>query len=71
MTTPDPVLSARSRVATAARLRDPLALDTARQDLKTAKVAKAIREAIDSAPPITDAQRAQLSRLLLAGGANK
>lgn len=71
MTTPDPVLSARSRVATATRLRDTAAATEARRDLHAAKLERAIRETIAAFPPITDTQRAQLSRLLLAGGASK
>lgn len=69
--THDPVHVSRSRLAVATRRGDVAAATEARRDMKAGMLARRIQEAIDSAPPLTDAQRAQLSRLLLAGGAAK
>lgn len=62
----DPVHLARAQVALAARLgRDDT---SARQQLKEAKLARWVREALDTAPPLTDEQRHRLGAMLTGGG---
>jgi len=66
--------AARSRIAVLSRRRpdDAPALAAARADLAAAKIAAAISDAVASAPPLNDAQRAMLHGLLdstTAGGA--
>ncbi len=63
----DPVLSARSRVALAARSGKPEALTEARRNLNAAHVERAITRALAAAPPLTDEQRARLAALLTGG----
>lgn len=60
----------RARVAALARHRGPDDVDVlaARRDLKAARLEDRIRELVDNAPPLTDAQRVRLT-LLLNGGA--
>lgn len=61
----DPVHVARSAIANAARAgRDQTA---ARQQLKEAKLDRWIREALDTAPPLTDEQRHRLASMLTGG----
>lgn len=61
----DPVHIARSAIATAARLgQDQTA---ARQQLKEANLTRWIREALDTAPPLTDEQRHRLGTMLTGG----
>lgn len=59
-------LHARARVAALTRHRpeDGPALDAARRELKVASAETYIRELVDSAPPLTDEQRARLAVLL-------
>lgn len=66
----DPVLAARSRLAGLHRRPnpDPAAVADAKRELNAAHVERAIQKALDSAPPLTDDQRARLAALL-AGGA--
>lgn len=66
------VRAAGTRVARASRKgADSQTLMDARRDLTTAKLERAIQEAINTAPPITTDQRAHLVRLLANGGAAK
>jgi hypothetical protein len=61
---------ARNALGAAARRGDPAEQITeARRNLAEAKIADAIRQAVDSAPPLTDAARARLARLLIAAPA--
>ncbi len=56
----------RARVASLSRDRapdDPELLD-ARRSLREERLAAAIRETVDAAPPLTDEQRARLAALL-------
>ncbi len=58
----------RARVAALSRDRapdDPELLD-ARRNLRAERLAAAIRETVDAAPPLTDDQRARLAALLHA-----
>lgn len=61
----DPVHIARSAIATAARLGQDQTV--ARQQLKEAKLARWVREALDTAPPLTDDQRHRLASMLTGG----
>lgn len=64
---PDSVYAARSAVAVAVRLgRDET---TARRGLATAKLRRAIVEALASSHAPTPEQRAELAELLVPGGA--
>ena len=58
----DPELVA-ARQALADARRDP--------DLRTERLAKAIRETVDAAPPLTDEQRRELAALLHKPGASR
>lgn len=51
MTTPDPVRTARARLAVATRDGRTADAAKARLEMKAAKLERAICEAIDSAPP--------------------
>lgn len=64
---PDPVHSARARIALATRRHDTRAEYAARQEISAARVERAIRKALDEAPPLTDEARARLAGLLTAG----
>ena len=67
-TAPDPVLSARSRLANAShRGGDPAAVIEARRDLTAAKLERHVREVVATAPPLTDEQRNRLAALLTGG----
>lgn len=65
----DPVLAARGRLAYASRqgTNNPEAAIAARRELKEAKLSRAIREAIDSIPPLTVEQRQRIASILIAG----
>lgn len=66
----DPVIRRMtSRLGVAMRKGDPDAIAEARRDMATAQMEVAIRKAIASAPPLTDAQRDHLRSLLMSGGA--
>lgn len=61
----DPVHLARAQVALAARLgKDGT---SAKQQLKEAKLARWVREALDTAPPLTDEQRHRIASMLTGG----
>lgn len=63
----DPVLIARAAIATAARTgQDQTA---ARQQLKEAKLARWVREALETAPPLREDQRHRIAAMLTGGGA--
>lgn len=64
---PDPVLSARARISLAVQRKDAAAEYAARQEISAARVERAIRRALDEAPPLTDEARTRLAALL--GGA--
>lgn len=59
---------ARSELARAVREKDPEREYYARQVLAEANIERAIRKAIDTAPPLTIGQRERLVALLMAGG---
>lgn len=63
------VAAAAARLAGLHRWHEPSpeADASARRDLAAAKLEKAIREALDAAPPLTSGQRDRLS-VLLSGG---
>lgn len=62
---PDPVLLARSRIANSVRSGKPAEAEQARRELRIAKIERAIRQAVDAAPPLPDDQRARLAALLV------
>jgi hypothetical protein len=43
-------------------------LSELRRDLQVAKLADHVRQVVDAAPPLTDAQRIKIAALLLRGG---
>jgi len=59
----------RARVASLTRSRpaDDPDLIEARRNLRAERLAKAIRETVDAAPPLTDEQRGRLAALLRHG----
>lgn len=59
-------MSARARVATAVRLGKPDQAHQARTELREALLARAIREAVDAAPPLNSDQRARLAAMLVS-----
>jgi hypothetical protein len=63
----DPVLSARGKIAHAVACKDPERERLARQEISAARVERAIRKALDEAPPLTDEARASLAMLLMSG----
>lgn len=67
------VLSARARLGVAARRRDHAAVDDARRDLAAAKLVEHAKAVVDSAPPLTEAQRNRIYQILhgapVSGGA--
>lgn len=65
---PDRVLQARSKLANATRAGEPKAVLTAKLDLKSAILERAIPKAVEEAPPLTHEQRDQLAALLSSGG---
>lgn len=60
----DPLYAARSRLGNAVRFGDKEAAREARRDLHAATLARAIDKALSAAPPLSDAQRAELARIL-------
>jgi hypothetical protein len=64
----DPVLSARGKIALAVARKDPERERLARQEISAARVERAIRKALDDAPPLTKEARASLAMLLMTGG---
>ncbi|MBA2715609.1 MAG: hypothetical protein H0U51_00850 [Propionibacteriales bacterium] len=52
------------------RTPDPETEAAARRELATAKIERAIREAIAAAPPLTNEQRERIASLLASGGGN-
>lgn len=64
----DPVRHARSNLANSYRRAATQAeRDRLRRELSAAKVERAIREAVEAAPPLTDEQRARLAAILTGG----
>lgn len=63
---------ARARVARLSQTREPddPALVEARADLRAARCEDYLRRLVESAPPLTDAQRNRLAVLLLSGTAS-
>ena len=59
----------RSDVALAVQRGDLQAADEARTRLKAARAEDYIKQLVDSAPPLSDSQRARLAFLLLNSGA--
>jgi hypothetical protein len=55
---------ARSEVAVAHRKKDPQAIEAARRDFATEKLADYIQRVVAAAPPLTDEQRVRLAELL-------
>jgi hypothetical protein len=56
---------ARSQVAVASRKpRDPEAIEAARRDFATQKIADYVTKVLDAAPPLTDEQRCRLAEVL-------
>lgn len=65
---PDTWTHHRARVASlTARKAPPDQIGDARRDMRAARLADCIRNAVDAAPPLTAAQRDRLA-LLLRGG---
>ena len=61
------ITKSRSRLALATKHRDAEAATEARRDLAAAKVQQYIERTLAEAPPLTDAQRVTLARLLQGG----
>jgi hypothetical protein len=61
---------ARSALGGASRAGDPEQIAEARRQLTEATLAAAIRRAVDSAPPLSEAQRARLALLLHPGASD-
>lgn len=60
------VAAAHARVAGLAKNHaDPADIDEARRDLKALKAQEYIRRLVDSAPPLSELQRARLAAFLL------
>lgn len=66
---PDPVLTARGRLAVASRCDrdDPVTLAAARRELTAAKLERHVREAVAAAPPLTPEQRDRIASILTGG----
>ena len=62
--------SERAKLAALSRHRsgDTEALNDARRDLRAARAEQYVRELVDAAPPLTDAQRNRLARILRGNG---
>ncbi|WP_326546096.1 hypothetical protein QGN32_20535 [Mycolicibacterium sp. ND9-15] len=58
------VRSAATRVARAAKAKDPAAEVDARRDLAEAKIADYVTRCLAQAPPLSDEQRTRLAELL-------
>jgi hypothetical protein len=58
---------AKGHLGVATRCGSPQDVEDARRELNAAKVEKAIRAAVDAAPPLSAAQRERLSLLLWPG----
>lgn len=58
----------RARLANAVQRGDTEQANAARLDLKVARLEDHIRQVVDQAPPLTDAQRARLAGLLQPSG---
>jgi hypothetical protein len=58
------IQSAATRVARAARAKDPAAEAEARRELAEAKIAAYVERVLAAAPPLSDAQRVRLAALL-------
>lgn len=67
MPTPDPLRAAVGRYAYACRkdVGNPKARGEALRDLTALQLERAIREAVEAAPPLTSEQRAELSAILM------
>ncbi|PFG40604.1 hypothetical protein ATJ97_3135 [Georgenia soli] len=71
MPTTDPVVLARNKLSALhvgkkrGRVPDPVAVAEARRELTAAHVERAIRKALDAAPPLTPEQRGNLAALLM------
>lgn len=61
------ITKSRSRLALATKHRDTAAATEARRDLAAAKIAQFIERTIAEAPPLSEAQRHALARLLQGG----
>lgn len=61
------VADAKSHLGVVSRRRDASAIAEARRDLAAAKVHQYIERTLEDAPPLTDAQRLTLARLLQGG----
>lgn len=55
--------SAATRVARAAKARDPIAEAAARRDLAEVKITTYVDNVLAQSPPLTDEQRVRLARL--------
>lgn len=62
------VTAARAKRAAAIKYGNTEAAELAAEDLRAAKAAEYVRRLVESAPPLSDAQRLRLARLLLGGG---
>lgn len=59
---------ARNLLGAATKTGDPAQIEDARRNLHAAVLEQHIRAAVDSAPPLTAAQREKLALLLRTGG---
>ena len=58
----------RSRLANTRRIDPNADVTDLRRDLKAARLAEHVEKALSDAPPLTDAQRHRIARLLIGGG---
>lgn len=69
---PDPVLTARGRLARASRQDgDPKEREQAFRAFRIAKLEQAVQRALAEAPPLTDDQRARIAALLRPQGGER
>lgn len=62
------VLEARAKLGAAARYGGPDAAESARRDLRAAKLERSAREAAEALPPLTDEQARRIAQILYPQG---
>lgn len=65
---PNPVWSARGRLAVASRKRDYVAAAAAKVDLRVALLERSVREAMAESPALPLDERERLAAILVGGG---
>lgn len=62
------VLAARAKLGAAARYGSPEAAESARRDLRAAKLERHAREVAEALPPLTDAQARRIAAIICPQG---